>query len=223
MKKKWIASIAVASMLVGSSAGAFAASNLQEIRAFFDSGLKFKLHGKDYTPANDQGVPTLPITYNGTTYLPVRAISNALDVAISYDAQTKTISLGEKSEGTPIADGFNDMYHTKDPALTTFNGKDYKEVYYNNAPSNRNASFMLYPKGKYQKLVLQIAAIGHDIEALQIKDSGNNIVLKTETINVADGLKTIEVDIGGVEQLYINGSVKDGTKVFVPLTTSYYK
>ncbi|WP_020618016.1 stalk domain-containing protein [Paenibacillus daejeonensis] len=223
MKKKWIASIAVASMLVGSSAGALAASNLQEIKAFFDSGLKFKLHGKDYVPANDKGVPTLPITYNGTTYLPVRAISNALDVAISYDPQTKTISLGEKSEGTPIADGFNNMYHTKDPALTTFNGKDYKEVFFDNAPSNRGSSFMLYPKGKYQKLVLQIAAIGHDIETLKINDSGKDIVLKTETIAVGEGLKTIEIDIGGVQELFIHADVEAGGKVFVPLTTSYYK
>lgn len=223
MKKKWIASIAVASMLVGGGVGAFGASNLQEIKAYLDSGLKFKLNGQAYVPTNDKGGAVLPITYNGTTYLPVRAISNALNTAISYDAKTKTISLGEQTEGTPIAQGFENMYHTKDPALTSYNGKDYKEVFFDNAPSKRGTSFMLYPKGKYQKLVLQVAAIGSDIEKFEIIDSGKDIVLKTVSVNVADGLKTIEVDIGGVSELYINGDVEAGGKVFVPLTTSYFK
>ena len=82
---------------------------------------------------------------------------------------------------------------------------------------------MLYPKGKYQKLYLQVAAIGEDVEELVVKDSGKDIILKQESVTVADGLKTIVVDIGGVSELYIYGDLKDSGKLFVPLTTSYYK
>ncbi|UVI30642.1 copper amine oxidase N-terminal domain-containing protein [Paenibacillus spongiae] len=223
MKKKWIVTISAASMMLGAGTGAFAGSNLQEIKAYFDKSLKMTVNGKAFQPTNDKGVPTLPIVYNGTTYLPVRAVSGALGVAVDYDTKTKTVSIGEKTEGTPIADGFEDMYRTKDPQMTTFNGKDYKDVYFNNATGNRSGSFMLYPKGKYQKLYLQVAAIGEDVEELVIKDSDKDIILKQESVTVADGLKTIVVDIGGVSELYIYGDLKGQGKLFVPLTTSYYK
>ncbi len=223
MKKKWFATVAAASLLLSASAGVYAGSNLQEIKAYFDSSIKFVVNGTAFEPTNEKGVPVLPIIHNGTTYLPVRSISGALDVAVNYDSKTKTVYLGEKLEGTPISAGFDNMYHTKDPEMTVYKGKDYKDVFFDNATGSRSSSFMLYPKGKYQKLYLQIAAIGEDIEQFKVEDSKSGTVLKTETVAVADGLKTIEVNIAGVHELYIHGNVSDSGKVFVPLTTSYYK
>jgi hypothetical protein len=223
LKKKWMATFAAAALLLSTSAGVYAGSNLQEIKAYFDSSIKFKIDGKSYQPTNDKGAAVLPIIHNGTTYLPVRAIAGALDVTVSYDGNTKTVLLGEKLDGTPIDDGFSSGYRTKDPQLTVYNGKDYKDVYFDNNPHSRSSSFMLYPKGKYQSLYLQVAAIGDDIEKLAIKDSDNDINLKTETVNIADGLKTIKVDIAGVNSLYIYADVTKDGKLFIPLTTSYYK
>ena len=144
-------------------------------------------------------------------------------MAVNYDSAKGLIQLGEQVDGVSIAGGFNDMYHTKDPSKTIYDGKDYKDVYLNNGDGNRSASFMLYPKKKYQKLYLQIAAIGKDIDQLIIKDSDTGTELKATTVAVSDGLKTVEVDIGGVESLYVDAEASDGGTVFVPLTTSYYK
>ncbi|MFD0717558.1 stalk domain-containing protein [Paenibacillus sp. GCM10027626] len=223
MKKKWMATIAAAGLLLSTTAGVYAGSNLQEIKAFFDSSIKFTVDGKSYQPVNDKGVPTLPIVHNGTTYLPVRAISNALGVTVKYDGKTKTVALGEQAKGTPIAAGFDSMYHSKDPKVTMYNGKDYKDVYFDDATGGRNSSFMLYPKGKYQKLYLQVAAVGKDIEEIKVEDSGTNTVLAKESVAIDDGLKTIVVDISGVQELYIYADLDNGGKMFVPLTTSYYK
>ncbi|THF78062.1 stalk domain-containing protein [Cohnella fermenti] len=223
MKKAMTATLLGVALFAGMGAGVYAGSNLQEIKAYLNSGLKFKVDGTPVQLQNASGAAVVPITYNNTVYLPVRAVSDALDIAVDYDAATGTIQLGEKSEGVSISSGFDSMYHTKDPDKTIYNGKDYKEVYFDNADGNRSSSFMLYPKGRYQKLYLQVAAIGKDVEGLFVKDSDSDIELKATTLDVADGLATVEVDIGGVDSLYVYADVEDGGSMFVPLTTSYYK
>ncbi|MFX3636028.1 MAG: stalk domain-containing protein [Candidatus Pristimantibacillus sp.] len=223
MKKKWIAAGAVGILLMSTSAGVYAGANLQQIKAFLNHSIKFQVNGKPFQPQNDNGAVMAPITYNGSTYLPVRAISKALGVAIEYDNKTSTIFLGEKSEGVSIAAGFDDSFRTKDPQLTSYKGKDYKDVYFNNSDGNRSSGFMLYPEGKYQKLYLQVAAVGEDIEEFFVQDNATNAKLEIDTIDVAEGLKTFEIDISGVETLFIHSDLKDGGSLFIPLTTSYYK
>ena len=224
MKKKTFAVIISASLLASMGTGAFAATKLQEIKAQLNTEVKVKVDGTPTQLIGTEGEVLVPIIYNGDNYLPVRAVSNALKVAVDYDPQTNTIILGEKVDGISIAKGFDDMYHTKDPVHTTYQGKDYKEVYFNTGSGNRSVGFMLYPKKEHQKLYLQVAAAGEDITDFVIKDSDQNIILKqVNVIKAEDGLTTIEVDIGGVETLYVYASAKKDGTVFVPLTTSYYK
>lgn len=82
---------------------------------------------------------------------------------------------------------------------------------------------MLYPKGKYQKLYLQVAAVGEDIEEFFVQDSETDAKLEIDTIDVAEGLKTFEIDISSVETLFVHSDLNDGGSIFIPLTTSYYK
>lgn len=224
MKKKAAAALIGLSLFASTTAGVYAGSNLQEIKAFLNPGLKFKVDGSPVQLVNANGSTVTPITYNNTIYLPVRAVSDALRVAVDYDAKTGTVQLGEKSEGVAIAAGFDSMYHTKDPSKTTYNGKDYKDVYFDDASGGRTSSFMLQPKKKYQKLYLQVAAIGKDLDKeLIVKDTDTDTELKAQKVASADGLVTIEVDIGGVNELYIHTEIASGGSLFVPLTTSYYK
>ncbi|MFD0961989.1 hypothetical protein [Paenibacillus chungangensis] len=224
MKKKTFTAVISMTILASMGTGAYAATKLQEIKAYLNPDIKVQVDGTYADLRDVNGNAVAPILYQGANYFPIRAISNSLDVAVDYDEVTKTIILGEKVDGVSIAEGFRDMYHTKDTAQTTYKGKDYKEAWFDNASGNRSSSFMLYPNKEYQTLYLQIAAVGGDITDLTIKDSDHNIILKSvERIKPEDGLVTVQVGIGGVNSLYINGSVKSGTSVFVPLTTSYYK
>lgn len=211
-------------MLGSLGTGVYAGSNLQEIRAYLNSGIKFKVDGQPVQLKNSSGAVITPISYNDTTYLPVRAISDLLGVTVHFDGTTSTILLGEQTEGVSIAAGFDaPPYHTKDPDMTIYNGKDYKDVFFDNGSGTRGSSFMLYPNGKYQKLYLQVAAIGEDINDFTVQDSDTDTVLKEQDIVAGEGLVTIEVDIAGVKKLFVHGNVKDGGSVFIPLTTSYYK
>ncbi|WP_054956996.1 stalk domain-containing protein [Paenibacillus dakarensis] len=223
MKKKAAIALTSLAMLGCLGTGVYAGSNLQEIKAYLNPSIKFKVDGQPVQLKNSSGAVITPISYNNTTYLPVRAISDVLGVTVNFDGKTNTIQLGEQTEGVSIAAGFDSLYHTKDPKMTIYNGKDYKDVFFDNGSGTRGSSFMLYPKGKYQKLYLQVAAIGSDIEDFYIQDSDTDTVLKKQNILVEDGLVTVEVNIAGVQSLFVHGNVKKGGSVFIPLTTSYYK
>lgn len=88
----------------------------------------------------------------------------------------------------------------------------------------RSGSFMLFSDKKYQKLVLQIGAVGADIPKIKIEDGQTKALLKEELVAVKDGMKTIEVDTSGVKELFIYfEKLQSDAGYVVPLTTSYYK
>ncbi|MFD2115656.1 hypothetical protein ACFSTH_10575 [Paenibacillus yanchengensis] len=224
MKKRTFVIILSTAMLASMATGAFAATKLQQIKAYLNPEIKVQVDGTFKTMRDGKGNELASINYNGLNYFPIAAIAGALDTAVDYNKETKVISLGEKVDGVSIAKGFSDMYFTKDSKLTTYKGHDYKEGWFNNGPGNREASFMLKPSKKYQTLYLKVATIDGDISNFTVKDADKDVILKqVATITPEEGLATIEVDIGGADSLYIFGDVKDKTAVFVPLTASYYK
>lgn len=210
------------SVLFGAGAGVYAGANLEEIKAYLNNDIKVKVNGQTVQLLDEQGSVVTPITYDGSTYLPARAIASALNVAVDYDAATNSVLFGEKVDGVPVNAVQTFSSAIKDPGLTKYKNKDYQEVIRDTI--NNGSNFSLYPKEKYQTLYLQAAALGADVQ-LKVEDD-NGRLLKQDTITAADGLKTIEVNISGQERVvvfykYENRQGLNG--IFVPLTTSYYK
>src|SRR5690606_11535018 len=101
MKKKIIVSTGLIAIIVTSmTIGALAASNLQEIKAFLNKDLKVKINGDLFTPKDASGNVYYPITYNGSTYLPVRAVGEAVGLKIGFDSTENAVLLGEASTST---------------------------------------------------------------------------------------------------------------------------
>ena len=73
------------------------AASLVEIRAYLNNEIKIMMHGKLFEPKLADGTKIVPITYNGTTYLPLRAISEAVGLDVTWEGSTKTVWLGEKT------------------------------------------------------------------------------------------------------------------------------
>lgn len=99
MKKKIMVGLLAGSMTFGVAAGVYAGSNMQEIKAYLNGDIQFKVHGADWRPKDTDGNEMMPITYEGSTYVPLRAVSNALNAAVDYDPKTDTVILGEKVDG----------------------------------------------------------------------------------------------------------------------------
>lgn len=61
--------------------------------------IKLVIDGKEITPLDGAGNPVEPFIYEGTTYLPLRAVSNALtngEKPVDWDQSTYTIYIGER-------------------------------------------------------------------------------------------------------------------------------
>ncbi|MCC3372480.1 hypothetical protein [Cohnella sp. REN36] len=225
MKKAFVASLTGAALLVGISSGVYAGTNLKKIEAYLNGDLKVRVNGKVAQFNDDKGLALQPITYKGNVYVPIKGIGSALNVPVVVDDKNKQVVVGEKVNGTPVkSEPFHNTNYSKDPQQTTYKGVNYKEVLFERLESGGGPSFFFTPNKKYQKLVLKIAAIDEELKDVQISDLNANALLKdVGTISPEDGLKEIEVDIGGVKTVAVNLQVSAGGAYMVPLIASYYK
>lgn len=86
----------VAGVLIGAlSTGsvAFAKVGTELIEAVY-ANVKIYIDGTLIDPKDVNGNKVEPFIYNGTTYLPVRAVGEAFGKAVSYDGQTKSVYVG---------------------------------------------------------------------------------------------------------------------------------
>ena len=92
--KKHIVTLAVALALVGSFVlGANASTTLTAIQAYLNYGITIEYNGETQQMFDANGVRLYPITYNNSTYVPIRAVSNILGVNVDWDQATKTVIL----------------------------------------------------------------------------------------------------------------------------------
>jgi len=95
--KRWMLTAGVFGMVLTGSAGVYAGTQLETIKAYLNHGLGIEVNGQKFTPTGDQGKKLASITYQGSTYLPVRSIADALNTEITYDSKTNKVSIGSTS------------------------------------------------------------------------------------------------------------------------------
>lgn len=95
--KKWLIAAGVFGMVLTGSAGVYAGTQLETIKAYLNHGLALEVNGQKFTPTGDQGKKLAPITYQGSTYLPVRSVAEALNTEVKYDAKNNKVSIGSSS------------------------------------------------------------------------------------------------------------------------------
>lgn len=93
--KKSAATMMVLGMTLTGATGVFAGTQLEKISAYLNHGISFNVDGAAYSPTDGNGKKLAPITYNNSTYLPVRAIADALHVPVSYDGKKGQVIIGE--------------------------------------------------------------------------------------------------------------------------------
>ena len=71
------------------------ASALTQKNITVGRGVTIYVNDRKLNPGDANGNPVEPMLYNGTTYLPIRAVSAALNVPIAWDGTTSSAYLGE--------------------------------------------------------------------------------------------------------------------------------
>lgn len=89
-------------LLVILSAVDVSASSVGKNITVFFNDIKLMVDGESVTPKDANGNVVEPFVYNGTTYLPVRAIATALGKDVNWDAETATVVIGEYDAGESL-------------------------------------------------------------------------------------------------------------------------
>lgn len=71
------------------------AANTTTLYNVLANGIKIVVDGRKINPKDANGNTVEPIIYNGTTYLPVRAVGDALGKAVYWDGPNYTVYLGD--------------------------------------------------------------------------------------------------------------------------------
>ena len=86
---------------------AFAAGQSKTINVA--TGVNLYMDDRQVIPTDANGNPVEVFIYNGTTYVPVRAVSNLFDTPIQWDGQTYGVYIG-KHKARGISGGAGGVY-----------------------------------------------------------------------------------------------------------------
>ena len=87
----------IAGVLIGATitGGGVIAANTTTLYDVIANGVKIVVDGEKLNPTDVNGNKVEPFIYNGTTYLPVRAVANALGKEVYWDGPSYTVYLGD--------------------------------------------------------------------------------------------------------------------------------
>ena len=122
------------------------------------SNIKMVVNGVPVEPKDANGSKIEPFIYNGTTYLPVRAVGDAFGQQVTWDGNTKTVYIGDAPNSNMYLTDVCPPYESSDECTTylSSNGDSFKmsgESYSNGFTfyaDNATAYFNL--NGKYKTL-----------------------------------------------------------------------
>ncbi len=86
------------------------AAVVKDLKAAY-SGINIVLDGEIITPMDAKGKIVQPFTLSGTTYLPIRAVANSLNLGVAWDQATKTVTLDSSNpDPKPDPDSSGTLY-----------------------------------------------------------------------------------------------------------------
>ncbi|MFC0214458.1 stalk domain-containing protein [Paenibacillus chartarius] len=222
LKRKGIVTGALAAALsLSLSYNVLGAGTLTEVRVFLNTGIKVMLNGKAFEAVDaDTGTRLVPITYNGSTYLPMRAVAEAAGMKVTWDPNTETAYLGEvggdiaKGEISYIKASTEYVYNaslyrlaSRTPEeLKTADGTAFAYGYVTGG--SRSVSIEVLTEFSYSKFKARIyAADTLTKDDLQVKVVDENNVTVKEMMVKNGAITDIEFDVKDTKSLriYVQG------------------
>ena len=198
----------VAGVLIGTiltSGAVFAKTGTDIIEALYNN-IKIYVDGVKIEPKDATGNVVEPFIYNGTTYLPVRAVGEAIGRTVTWDGAAHSVYLGDKPGDIQYmmdicpAFQFNSTYYeectTQNGKYFEMGGKKYSNGFYATAITDANGnagnSAFYNLDGKYKTLTFMAGAVDNQLS----RDSEFRIYADDKLI------KTVEIKIGNLPQKY---------------------
>ena len=118
-------------IIIGATMVTTAVATTGKIQKSLDyNNIKITLDGKEVVPKDANGKYVEPFAIEGTTYLPVRAISNALGLDVGWDGTTNTVKLTTPKKQLDSEEG--NVIYNENGVKVTYTGYELDEdsVYY---------------------------------------------------------------------------------------------
>ena len=209
----------VVGLLIGAlSTGsiAFAKTGSEFIEAVYQN-LKIYIDGVEIDPKDANGNKVEPFIYNGTTYLPVRAVGEAFGKTVSYDGNTKSVYVGINPNEVQYLTDVLPPYSTEDynwahqcVVYTSDNSKSFSMagVKYSNgltmAGCNSDDTYALFNlNGEYKSLELMIGPVDGVADPSSIAFIVDGKLVKEHTVEGDDYPEKIKVPLNYGLQLKI--------------------
>lgn len=100
--KGFIAGLLAAAVVAGTVGTAGAVVGRTQANLDY-SDIKISVNGEQVTPADANGNVVEPFAINGTTYLPVRAVGNALGLDVVWDGTTNTVEMDGVTDNSSLS------------------------------------------------------------------------------------------------------------------------
>jgi len=120
----FICGVLVTVLIFSLTTVAFAALEAKNIQVH--TGVELYIDDEEFTPKDVNGNEVEVLLYNGTTYLPVRAIGEAYGKEIYWDDSTKSVYIGKHEIPTTLADGKYQVYIDRYDIMTEVDGEKVK-------------------------------------------------------------------------------------------------
>ena len=197
---------------------AFADTVIKELRVAY-GGISIYVDGDLQHPTNASGDPVEAMIYDGTTYLPVRALTNMLtDKAVNWDQDTRSVYIGKMPRTANVGLEEINLLETGKPSANVYTGKNAhftvleKEYAPNNAVYDQAGNFTL--NSEYTELHGYFTRRDFDLGATlegtvyfySIDSHGEMTLLKEYTATPGDEPIQVSVDLMGVNYLLISFS-----------------
>lgn len=194
----------------------FAQSIEKAIKVIYDD-FKIYVDGNLIEPKDANGNKVDPFIYNGTTYLPVRAVADALGENVKWEGKTKSIYIGKAPGGHYMSDILEPYYYNflrvesnKSMAMASKEYyKGYRMIPYyldNKASFNLNAQYSTI------KGVIGLDDTHNSSDAVVTIYADDSVLKKIE---LPKGClpKELDLDVGGVLKLDIDVYASNSTYV----------
>lgn len=205
MKKKTVVFFICLALMFGMVTGVLAAGNLEEIKAYLNHDIKIIYNGNSQTMTDVTGKIVYPISYNGSTYLPVRAVAGMLSLDVKWDGPTSTIYIGKIPGGMDFIENIkpysgNTKHHvtTAEMSIRTIAGKTYDHYIYGSTGIGVGPIYYDLA-GKYKKLTFKAYCTDGSFTTYFWGD--NDTLINSFTIIGSELPKEYTIDLSGVQRL----------------------
>ena len=225
MKKRLISIVCLVAVMVSSfCVGLYAAGGKEEVKAWLRHDLNVEYNGVKQKMRDATGATVLPLTYNDSTYLPVRAISNLLGVHVDWDGDTNTVLLGAKYDVTNFINAIEPYSASKSWAVTKegdrkdkniggIKSKSYitigsrAEAYYNLEAYKNETDYY------FTELNFKVYNSGNEEELIDVYIDG--VLRSTIYIEPKNIPEEREINLKGVKQIQFVRQGDGGTPIYI--------